>query len=158
MNDNKIGMTITQEQVDAVIGYLKNIEEALPGLIDLTPEQRKSMAHYCDKDLAFIIKAFAIAGQHPEILPPSIDLEAMRRDLNTLQKLDIILHLFTNVIGKLQDSRFSAGSQSQGAGRSIYQFVKTHNALTGELEDAVEELGKRYAHKSTPNDKPGGEA
>ena len=157
MTGIKIDLTVTQEQVEAVIDHLKKSDEVLPGLIDLTPEQRKSMAHYSDKDLPFIVKALAIAEQHPEILPPSIDLVAMRRNLNTLQNLDLILHVFTEVIGKLQDSRFYVGSISQGNGRSIYQFVKTHNALTGKLEDAMLELGKRYAHKTPPPDKPAGE-
>ena len=45
MTGIKIDLTVTQEQVDSVVDHLKKSEEVLPGLIELTPEQRKSMAH-----------------------------------------------------------------------------------------------------------------
>ena len=43
MTENHIDLTITQAQVDALLVGLKAIDEILPGLIELTPEKRKSM-------------------------------------------------------------------------------------------------------------------
>ena len=43
MTENRIDVAITQEQVDKVIVLLKEIEATLPGLIELTAEQRQSM-------------------------------------------------------------------------------------------------------------------
>jgi hypothetical protein len=62
----------------------------------------------------------------------------------------------TRVMGIYSDSRYTAGSESEGHGRSVYQFVKTHNKLTGGLEDALAELAKHFARKSAPPDKPAG--
>jgi len=146
MSENRIDLAITPEQVNKVLAAFKTIEEILPGLIELTPEQRQAMPRYSDKDLAFILKALNIAEQHPEILPPSFSLDAMRRDVSALQNLDAILPAGRRVIGVLEDSRFAAAREAQGHGRTIYQFVKTHNALTGKLEDALNELGNHFAH------------
>ena len=139
-------MSITQDQVDNLLATIKTIDASLPSLIELTSDQRKSMAHYSDKELGFIQKTLQIAEQHPEIFPANFNLDAMRRDVDTLEKLDSILYALVVLSGKLQDSRFAAASQSISQARTIYQFVKTHNQLTGSLEDAVADLSKQYAH------------
>jgi hypothetical protein len=157
MTENRIDVAITQEQVAQVADLFKQIEAALPGLIELTAEQRQAMARYSENDLSFILKALAIAEHHPEILPPSFNLDEMRRDVSALQSLDIILLTAHRVLGILEDSRFAASRESQGHLRSIYKFLKTHNALTGKLEDALNEIAAHFAHsKPAKSDKPAG--
>ena len=146
MTEHYLAMSITQEQVDNLIATIKTIDASLPSLIELTSDQRNSMAHYSDKELGFIQKTLQIAEQHPEIYPANFNLDAMRRDVDTLQKLDSMLYALVLLSSKLQDSRFAAASQSISQARTIYQFVKTHNQLTGSLEDAVADLSKQYAH------------
>ncbi|MDD5037434.1 MAG: hypothetical protein PHE55_22130 [Methylococcaceae bacterium] len=104
------------------------------------------MVHYSDKDLGFILDALSIAEQHPEILTPSFTIDEMRRDVDALQKLDVIIHAMTRLLGKCEDSHFAAASESQDHGHSIYPFVKIHNNLTGGLEDALAELAKHFSH------------
>jgi hypothetical protein len=154
MPENRIDLTISQDQVTTILASLKTIEDTLPGLVELTPEQRQGMARYSDKDLGFIIKTLRLAEQYPEILPPSFNLDEMRRDVDTLQKLDTILRAMTRITGKFHDSRYAAGSESPGHSRFVYQFVKTHNTLTGGLEDALADLGKKFARKASPSEKP----
>lgn len=155
MTENRIDTDIIQEQVDKVRILIKDIEAALPGLIELTPDQRQSMARYSEKDLPMILKAQTIAEQHPEILPPSFNLDEMRRDVHALQSLDNILLSARRLLGLLEDSRFAAARESLGHGRTIYQFVKTHNALTGKLEDAMNDLAAHFARaKPAKSDKP----
>ena len=146
MNETHITMTINPPQVEAVLVNLKTITDILPDLIELNADQRKSMAHYSDKDLGFIQKAMQIAEQHPEIFPSSFTLQTMQRDVATLQQLNTLLHAVVLLSAKFQDSRFAAGNQSLSQARTVYQFVKTHHQLTGTLEDAVADLAKQYSH------------
>ena len=147
MPTNHIDIAITQDQLDSVLAAVKALEAAAPFLIDLRSEQRKTMVRYSDKDLGFILKALAIAEQHPEILPPSFNLDAMRRDVDALNKLTTMLQGLTRITGLFEDSRYAAGSESEGHALTVYQFIKTHHALTGELEEAVADLGKQFARK-----------
>lgn len=50
------------------------------------------------------------------------------------------------LIGKFQDSRFAAASQSISQARTVYQFRKTYNQFTGSLENAVADLSKQHAN------------
>jgi hypothetical protein len=157
MTENRIDVAITQEQVAQVVDLFKQIEAALPGLIELTAEQRQAMSRYSEKDLSFILKALTIAEHHPEILPPSFSLDEMRRDVSALQSLDTILLTAHRVLGILEDSRFAAARESLGHESSVHKFLKTHNALTGKLEDALAELDDHHARsKSAKPDKPAG--
>jgi len=146
MNDYHLAMSITQAEVDTTLATIKTLNSSMPSLIELTPDQRKSMPHYSDKELGFIQKTQQIVDQHPEVLPANFNKEDMRRDIDTLQKLDTILYALVVLTGKFQDSRFAAASQSISQARTAYQFIKTHNQLTGSLEDAVADLSKQYAH------------
>ena len=146
MLETHLTMTISPAQVEAVLVNLKTITDSLPELIELNTDQRKSMAHYSDKDLGFIQKAMQIAEQHPEIFPSSFKLESMQRDVTALQELNTLLHAVDLLSAKFQDSRFAAGNQSLSQARTVYQFVKAHHQLTGSLEDAVANLGKQYSH------------
>ena len=73
MTEHYLAMSITQEQVDNLIATIKTIDASLPSLIELTSDQRKSMAHYSDKELGFIQKTLQIAEQHPEIFPANFN-------------------------------------------------------------------------------------
>ena len=146
MTEYHLAMSITQAQVNTALASIKTLDSSLPLLIELTPDQRKSMAHYSDKELGFIQKTLQIVDQNPEVLPASFNKEDLRRDIDTLQKLDSILYALVVLTGKFQDSRFAAASQSISQARTVYQFIKTHNQLTGSLEDAVADLSKQYAH------------
>ncbi len=149
MNETHITLTVSPTQVDSILANLKAITDSLPDLIELNSDQRKSMAHYSDKDLGFIQKSLQIAEQHPEIFPSSFNLDSMQRDVDSLQKLNTLLHAIVLLSAKFQDSRFAAGNQSISQARTVYQFVKTHHKLTGTLEDAVANLAKQYRHTKT---------
>jgi hypothetical protein len=154
MPTNYIDTYVTQAQIDQVMAALKLIDEALPGLVELTPEQRQGMIRYSDKDLGFIVRAQSVAEQHPEILPQGFDLEAMRKDVDALQKLDLLVRALELRLGRMQDGRYAAGSEGKGHANSVYQFVKTHHALTGQLEDILADLAKQYARSSAKPSKP----
>jgi len=152
MSEHYLTMSITQVQVDNLLATIKTIDTSLPELIELTPDQRKGMSHYSDRELGFIQKTLQLAEQHPEIFPANFDVDAMRRDVDTLQKLDSMNYALEILQGKFHDSRFAAASQSVHQARTVYQFIKTHNQLTGALEDAVADLSKQYAHNKPVKD------
>ncbi len=49
MSENRLDLALAQEQVDKVLAGLEASEDSLPGLIELTPEQRKGMGRYSER-------------------------------------------------------------------------------------------------------------
>ncbi|NJK34838.1 MAG: hypothetical protein HC919_07720 [Oscillatoriales cyanobacterium SM2_2_1] len=50
-------------------------------MIDLTPEESKSLSRMGDKSRAFVTKALEVAESNPEILPRFFEVSELRQDL-----------------------------------------------------------------------------
>jgi hypothetical protein len=155
---NRVNATVTPAQIEAVQGAFKIIYENLPFLIDLKPVERQGMAKFGEKNRSFVSKAAAIAAQNPDILPRSLNLNEMTADASIVEDLYPLIATATNLLGKLEDTYFAAGSEAYTAALVVYQYAKTANVATGVLEDALNDLGHRFVKhpKTTPPDTPSG--
>jgi hypothetical protein len=137
---------------------LNSINQNLRFLIDLKPEERQAMSKYGEKNRSFVVKALTIAEQNPDILPRNFSLADMQARFAMVDALYPLIVSVTNLLGKLEDTHFAAGSEVYDDARLVYRYAKTANIATGELEDAVDELGHHFAKhpKSTPPDSSSG--
>ncbi len=158
MTVNRVNATIAPAQLQAVRDSLNSINQNLPFLIDLKPEERQAMAKYGEKNRTFVAKALAVAEQNPDILPRSFSIEEMQAHVALIDDLYPLILSVTNLLGKLEDTHFAAGSEAYTAARLVYQYAKTANVATGVLEDALNDLGHRFVKhpKSTPPDTSSG--
>ncbi|MFM8332258.1 MAG: hypothetical protein ACKN9T_11260 [Candidatus Methylumidiphilus sp.] len=150
MPANRVNATLSPEQAQAIHAALATLRENLPFLIDLTPDERKGMLKFGEKNRSFVAKAHAIAAQHPEILPASFNLAELQADVGLVESLYPLLHRVTDLQGQLEDTYFAAGSEAYAGALLVYQYAKAANLASGVLEDALDDLGKRFARRS-PN-------
>jgi len=155
---NRVNATLAPAQLEAVRGALAVIYENLPFLIDLKPEERQGMLKFGEKNRTFVSKAAAIAGQNPDILPRSFSLEDMQAHVSLVEDLYPLIAAVTNLLGKLEDTHFAAGSEAYTAALLVYQYAKTANVASGVLEDALNDLGHRFVKhpKTSPPESPSG--
>lgn len=147
MTLNQISATMTPTDRDAVLEAVATIKARLTFLMDLTPEQRKSLPKMGDKSQAFVIKALEVAMQNPEFLPRSFDLEEMRRDVELFQSLYPILLSLTQLQELVDDTVMAVGSDAYTAALMVYSFAKASGQGAG-LDALADEMGKRFARKS----------
>lgn len=152
---NRIDATVAPEQHQAVLAALETIAANLPFLIDLTAEERREMPKFGDKTRAFVAKAATIAEQNPDILPRSFDFAEMKADVDLIEALYPVLTAVTKLAGRLEDTYFAAGSEAYAGALLVYQYAKAAHLATGALEDALDDLGRRFARR---NRKASGEA
>jgi hypothetical protein len=154
MTVNRVNVTPDPENIAAVQGAIQTIYDNLHFLIDLKPEERQKMAKFGDKNRSFVVKALAIAEQNPGILPPSFSIAELRADVAVVEDLYPLIAAVTNLLGKLEDTHFAAGSEAYTAARVVYQYAKIAQIATGALEDAVDDLGHRFVKhpKTNPPD------
>lgn len=148
MNTNRIHATLAQESADAILAALGKIQEMLPFLIDLTPDERRSMAKFGEKNRSFVVKAEALAIQHPEILPRGFSLDEMKTDVTLVEQLYPIQLALTDLLGRIEDSYYAAGSEAYCAALQVYNYAKAAHVSTGALEAALGDLGRRFARRS----------
>lgn len=91
MPDNRISASLSQADRQAVLDALNTVRQKLPFLVDLSPDERRSLPRMGDKSRGFVSQALEVAEQNPDILPRSFDVAEMRRDVELLAALSPVL-------------------------------------------------------------------
>lgn len=63
MADNRVSAAISATDRKVILDAIKNIQQKLPFLVDLSPEERRSLPRMGYKSRAFVTKALEIATQ-----------------------------------------------------------------------------------------------
>jgi len=147
VNDNRISASLSQADVDAVMAAITTIRQKLPFLIDLTPEERRTLPKLGDKSRAFVSAALIVAQQNVDLLPRYFEVDEMAKDVHLVEVLDSIYAEMTKLYELLDDTRVAAGSEAYLAGLLVYQSVRAAGKGAG-LDCQLDAMGQRFARKS----------
>ncbi|HWS88432.1 MAG TPA: hypothetical protein VN282_15780 [Pyrinomonadaceae bacterium] len=147
MPDNRISATLSEADRQDVLAAIATIREKLPFLIDLTPEQRRSLPKMGDKSRAFVGKALNVAQLNSSYLPRAFSVEEMARDVALTEALQPILASLTSLQEQLTDTYTEVGSEAYSAALVVYQYARTSGEADG-LEALLDDMGQRFARKS----------
>ena len=145
MTSNRVNATLLQGDVDKILAGIAGLRLSLPILIDLTPEERQGMAKFGDKSRGFVAKAVTLVAQHPEILPANFNLKDLQTDAKLIDALDPVRVALEHLLGQVQDTLYAAGSDAYTGALHVYTYAKAANVVTGSLEDALDDMGRRFA-------------
>jgi hypothetical protein len=144
-----IDSELSDENRDQVIQKLKEIETLLPFLVNLSPEERKTIPSMGRKSLGFVESALGYAEKHAELVPPYLDVAEQQRDLLLTKQLYAILEVLEPLWEKLQDSCFASGAEAYLAARAFYNSVKGAAKLGVPGTDMIaRELSKNFSRSS----------
>ena len=153
MPDNRVSATLSEADQQAVLAAIETIRQKLPFLIDLTPEQRRSLPKMGDKSRAFVAKALAVAQHNSNFLPRSFSVEEFERDVALAEALLPVMVSLTRLQEQLTDTYTEIGSEALSASLVVYQYGRT--SADGEsLETLLDDMGQRFARKSRSSQTP----
>lgn len=147
MPDNRISTTLSQADQQAVLAAVQTIREKLPFLIDLTPDERRSLPKVGDSGRGFVTQALTVATQNEDILPRSFDVEEMRKDVALLDSLQPVLTSLAQLCELVEDTYIAVGSEAYTAALLVYQYARSAGKGSA-LDGALDALGQRFARKS----------
>jgi hypothetical protein len=147
MPENRISAQLGEAERQAVFAAIQTIRQKLPFLIDLTPEERRSLLKYGDKSRAFVEQALQVAEQNPDILPRTFDAGEMRNDVELFVALSSIHTAFAQLNELLDDTVLAVGSDAYAAALSVYQFARAAGKGAA-LDTALDGMAQRFARKS----------
>lgn len=147
MPDNRISATLSQADQQAVLAAINTIREKLPFLLDLTPDERRSLPKVGDSGHGFVMQALTVATQNEDILPRSFDVEEMRRDVALLNSLQPIVAALSQLSELVEDTHIAIGSEAYTAALLVYQYARSAGKGSA-LDSALDALGQRFARKS----------
>jgi len=153
MSENRVSASLGEAERTALLGAIANLKSSLPFLIDLTPEERRALPKLGDKSRAFVSKALEVAIQNEDILPRSFDLEEFKRDVALFESLYPVLIAIAQLNELIEDTVLEVGSEAYAAALLVYNYAKANGKGSG-LDGVVDELGKRFARKSSKGAPP----
>src|ERR1043165_988577 len=156
MPDNRISATLSPADQQAVLAAINTIREKLPFLVDLSPEERRTLPRMGDSGRGFVSQALALAEQNTDILPRSFDVDEMRKDVELLDALSPVLLALAQLNELVDDTFMEVGSEAYVAALAVYQYARAAGKGAA-LDGALDSLGQRFARKSrstTPTPTP----
>lgn len=150
--ENKVSATLSAEAQNNIAAAINVIQENLPNLINLTPDERQVCAKLGDKSLSFVGKALEYARQNPAVVPPYIDVNEFERDLNLYVQLTKLLYPLHQLVEKLDDTTMQAGSEAYSAALLFYNAVKgAARAGVPGVKNIVDDLQTRFPGRKNKN-------
>lgn len=148
MSVNRISSTLSLTDQHEVMDLIVQINQKLAFLIDVGPEERRSMTKLGDRNRAFTRKALEIASQTPDFLPRSFDIAEMRRDLELFEALQPMLLALTRLRELVDDTAVAAGNEAYAAALEVYRYAKANGSVAG-LDGLIDDMGQRFAQKGS---------
>lgn len=155
MPENRVSAQLGEAEQQAVLAAIQTIRQKLPFLIDLTPEERRTLPRMGDKSRGFVEQALQVAEQNPDILPRSFDVGEMRNDVELLSALSPVLNALSQLNELVDDTVMAVGSEAYTAALTVYQYARAAGKGSA-LDTALDGLAQRFARKSrsAPATKP----
>lgn len=145
---NRVSSNLSVTDQHEVMDLIAQINQKLLFLVDVGPEERRSMAKLGDRNRAFTRKALEIATQTPDFLPRSFDITEMRRDLELFEALQPMLLALTRLRELVDDTAVAAGDEAYRAALEVYRYAKANGSVAG-LDDLIDEMGRRFAQQGS---------
>jgi len=147
--DNRISAELSAESMERIRAALDTIRTELPFLINITPQERHTMAKLGDKSVAFDEKCVSYMASHPGYLPGFIDPEELRKDRNLRTNLMHLHADFSAVNTAIEDTLTVVGSEIWTADLAYYQTVREGAKRGREGAQAIfDDLRQRFPSPS----------
>jgi hypothetical protein len=154
MSYQNISAEISDEIVGQQVQRVKEIEQDLPFIINLTIEERKTLPLMGDKSIPFVEKSIEFARQQPDLVTSFLDVDELAKDLVLARRLKKILNVIEPLYEKVQDTYLAVGSEAFAAARTFYRTVKNaaRSGVPG-VDAIASELSKRYERRANMSKK-----
>lgn len=147
MTTNRISAVLNEDDRKVVMQAIETIKQAMPFLVHLTKEERKTMPKVGDRARGFMLNCLDAAQQHTDCLPRSFDVAEMEKDIQLLDDLYPVLMALTELHSLVDDTYFAAHSEAYVASLKVYDAVKSHESMPG-LKITVEQLKQQFARRN----------
>lgn len=149
-----ISATVSDATVQAVKDAVATIQQKLPFLVNLTPDERKGLFKAGPNSLSFVQNALQAAQNNPDIFPKSFDTSEFASDVNLFAVLTDLNTLVAQLASEIDDTRLAVGGESMKEATQVYNYVKAAVATTPGLKPVADQLGQRFQKASAAQPAP----
>jgi hypothetical protein len=148
--ENKVSAVLTDTDVADILKAFETIRTKLPFLVDVSPEERRTLPKMGDKSRAFVEQANELAKRDDSALPRSFSVEEFTLDVELIHQLAPIIAACAQLHELLEDTNLVIGSDAYVAALIVYQYTSKGSGGSegGGLDDLLDAMGKRFARRA----------
>ena len=143
---NRISATLTAAEVTTLLTKINEVKNALPFLIDLSPEERRTFPKMGDKSVAFVGRCVEIAQRDDSFLPKKFDVTEFAEDHALSVALEPIRQQLAQLLELVEDTQLLAGSEAYIGALEVYNSAQRSGQGLG-LDDLIDQLGMRFVRR-----------
>lgn len=146
MSQNLISFSVSPADFEAIVGAIDQLEKKLTGLVELSVDQRRSLAKMGDKSEAFCRQTLIVLAQNRQLIPPELDLAQAEEDMRTLDQLRPLFARLRQLVAKADDTEMALGSDILSAALEGYALARVFGKGVG-LDALREAMSTRLSRK-----------
>jgi hypothetical protein len=147
MSQNLISLQLTGADYARIDSLLDELDKALAPLIDLTADERRSLARMGDKSEVFCRQTLSVMAQNRKLIPESVSIDEAESDLKHFDALRLRCNRLQQLTGRCEDSVTALGSDVMSTALEGYALLRVLGRGAG-LEDLRSGLGARFSRRS----------
>ncbi len=124
MGPNRISASVDEASIQRVQLALDDIRRELPFLLQLIGADRPSLINVGENLAPFLDQAFRDADANPDLVPPSLDMEELKRDVDLFNQLKRLLGPMQELLDLMNDTHLAAGSDAFETAIVFYKNVR----------------------------------
>lgn len=146
MNENRISISLSQADVDAINAAIATLATKLqPILIALEGEDKKNLAKLGEKSVSFVEKSLQYAELNPEFLPAFVNAAELKKDYTAFNTLNGFLRPLQQMTRNLDDTATLCGSEAMLACLAYYNSVRQAMKMNVPNASAIyDDLSQRF--------------
>jgi len=155
MSYSNISASLLDTQVAQVETQIQAITASLSFLINLSPDEKKSLRKMGDKLTSYVEDVLMVAKANRGFLPPNINLAEFEKDLSLAKNLDKILIRLRPLVESIQDTATAAGNEAIKVADLSYGYLKQAARNDASLDETIKVLGARFkSYRSAQKEQP----
>ncbi len=120
---NLISATISDTDVKEIIDALNFINSKLSELTTLSHEELDALPKMQRNTINFVLENLEKAKDYPEIIPEDVNVEEIKKDVELVDAINLILNPLKKIEKKLEESTLVASSEA------YLPSIAIHNAI-----------------------------
>lgn len=143
---NRLNATISQTDLSTIKSKLAEINNLLPFLIGLKPEEKQALPKINEANKIFVEDAIQAVENNPEVLPTYLKPADIKIDLELYQQLDELRGIIEQLYQKIIDTQTLAGSEAYVSSLTAYRlFDSAANAGLPGIQAVYDNLKNRFS-------------
>ena len=140
--------------MNQIRSLIQQLEACMPFLINLPPQERRTLPKSADKTVSFVDKSLDHSQHNPQFVPMVLQVYEFSKDTTLSEQMLSLARPLRALVEKMEDTAMLASSEAYVAALFFYQAVKAAAKLGIPGAQAIyDDLKKRFPGKARKRSK-----